>query len=89
MQPAAGEVRLLSEALSPSCGARRMVESAALPVDEVFPNRPVRQRVRSAPLPLQFLLANHPAIMGQVLRIVYRAIATYLPECRTSHRSGQ
>ena len=27
----------------PSCGARRMVESAALLVDEVFPEQPVRQ----------------------------------------------
>ena len=27
----------------PSCGARRMAESAALLVDEVFPARPVRR----------------------------------------------
>jgi hypothetical protein len=27
----------------PSCGARRMAESAALLVDEVFPEQPVRQ----------------------------------------------
>ena len=29
----------------PSCGARRMAESAALLVDEVFPEQPVRQWV--------------------------------------------
>jgi hypothetical protein len=33
----------------PSCGARRMVESAALLVDEVFPEQPVRQWVLSIP----------------------------------------
>ncbi len=67
----------------PSCGARRMSESAALLVDEVFPQRPVRHWVLSVPFPLRFLFANHPAIMGQVLRIVYRAIATYL-----CHKAG-
>ena len=60
----------------PSCGARRMAESAALLVEEVFPKRPVRQWVLSVPFPLRFLFANHPAIMGQVLRIVYRVLAT-------------
>jgi hypothetical protein len=43
----------------PSCGARRMAESAALLVDEVLPERPVRQWVLSFPFPLRFCL---PAI---------------------------
>jgi ribosomal protein S27E len=62
----------------PSCGARRMAESAALLVDEVFPEQPVRQWVLSFPYPLRFLFASRPAIMGQVLGIVYRGIATHL-----------
>ena len=62
----------------PSCGARRMAESAALLVDEVFPEQPVRQWVLSFPYPLRFLFASRPAIMGQVLGIVYRVIATHL-----------
>ena len=62
----------------PSCGARRMAESAALLVDEVFPEQPVRQWVLSFPYPLRFLFASRPAIMGQVLGIVYRCIATHL-----------
>lgn len=37
----------------PSCGARRMAESAALLVDEVFPEQPVRQWVLSVPYPLR------------------------------------
>jgi ribosomal protein S27E len=29
--------------ICPTCGARRMAESAALPVDDVLPHQPVRQ----------------------------------------------
>ena len=61
----------------PSCGARRMAESAALLVDEALPEQPVRQWVLSFPNPLRFLLASHPALMGRVLGIVYRTIATH------------
>lgn len=46
----------------PSCGARRMAESAALLVDEVFPEQPVRQWVLSFPYPLRFLFASRPVI---------------------------
>ena len=44
----------------PSCGARRMVESAAHLVDHVFPEAPVRQWVLTFPFPLRFLFAAHP-----------------------------
>jgi len=62
----------------PSCGARRMVETAALLVDGVLPRQPMRQWVLSFPYPLRFLFASRPAIMGKVLGIAYRAIATHL-----------
>lgn len=62
----------------PSCGARRMAESAALLVDEVLPHRPMRQWVLSVPHPLRFLFASQPKIMGKVLGIVYRTLATHL-----------
>jgi hypothetical protein len=55
-----------------------MADSAALLVDEVFPEQPVRQWVLSFPYPLRFLFASSPAIMGKVLGIVYRVIATHL-----------
>jgi len=55
-----------------------MDESAALLADEVFPEQPVRQWVLSFPYPLRFPFASRPAIMGQVLGIVYRCIATHL-----------
>jgi len=55
-----------------------MAESAALLVDEVFPERPTRQWVLSFPYPLRFLFARRPEVMGRVLGIVYRCIATHL-----------
>jgi hypothetical protein len=39
----------------PSCGTRRMAESAALLVDEVLPEQPMRQWVLSFPFQLRIL----------------------------------
>jgi len=51
----------------PSCGARRMAESAAYLVDEVIPQVPVRQWVLSFPIPLRILFASHPECsMGSI-----------------------
>ena len=55
-----------------------MAEGAALLVDEVLPRQPMRQWVLSVPFALRYLFATHPAVMGQVLGIVYRAIASHL-----------
>ena len=52
-----------------------MVESAALLVDEVLPQQPMRQWVLSVAFPLRFLFANQPKIMGKALGIFYRTIA--------------
>lgn len=59
----------------PSCGARRMADSAALLVEEVLPCKPMRQWVLSLPFALRFLLATNPQVLTQVLRIVYRTIS--------------
>ena len=59
-------------------GARRMVESSALLVDEVFPHQPVRQWVLSFPFQLRKRFASRSLITGQVLGTVYRVIATHL-----------
>ncbi len=61
-----------------SCGARRMVDSAALLTDEVLPKVPLRQRVLSVPFQLRFLVASYPELMGRALGIAYRTIATWL-----------
>ncbi len=62
----------------PSCGARRMIESAAHLVDHVLPEQPIRQWVLTFPYPLRFLFAAEPQVLSQILGVVYRAISTYL-----------
>ena len=54
----------------PRCGARRMAQSAALLVDQIFPRLPIRQWVLSVPLPRRFLFAHAPQVTGSVLGIV-------------------
>jgi Putative transposase/Transposase zinc-binding domain len=62
----------------PSCGARRMVETAAHLVDHIIPRAPVRQWVLSFPIPLRLLFAAHPELLTPVLQIVHRVISTFL-----------
>ena len=67
-----------------------MAESAALLVDEVLPEQPMRQWVLSFPLQLRSLFASRPEIMGRVLGIVYRVIATHLiKKSGHTHRTAQ
>jgi ribosomal protein S27E len=76
-------------AICPSCGARRMAETAALLSDEVLPRRPMRQWVLSLPFALRFLLARDPEVLTQVLGIVYRAIAGHiLKQARLTRATG-
>jgi len=65
-------------AICSSCGARRMAECAALLVDEVLPERPLRQWVLSLPFALRFLLAREPDVLTHVLGIVYGEIARHI-----------
>jgi hypothetical protein len=62
----------------PSCCAKRMIESAALLIDNILPYQPMRQWVLSFPYPLRFLFASHPQVLSKVLGIVYRAISACL-----------
>ena len=65
-------------AFCPSCGSRRMAQTAAHLVDAVIPRVPVRQWVLSFPIPLRVLLAAHPQLISDVLQIVHRVVATFL-----------
>ena len=49
--------------LCPSCGTRRMAETAAHLFERVLPERPLRQWVLSFPNPLRFLFATRPAVL--------------------------
>ncbi|MFT4101734.1 MAG: transposase zinc-binding domain-containing protein [Burkholderiaceae bacterium] len=51
----------------PSCGARRMSQTAAHLVDHVIPAVPVRQWVLSLPIGLRLLLSARPELMTPVL----------------------
>ncbi len=58
----------------PSCGGRRMAESAAHLVDHVFPDVPVRQWVISFPWRLRYLIALDVDLCRAVRRVFMRAI---------------
>ena len=60
--------------ICPSCGTRRMAETAAYLVDNIPPRVPVRQWVLSFPIPLRSLLAVHPGLLTPVLGVLHRAI---------------
>jgi hypothetical protein len=62
----------------PSCGARRMSQTAAHLVDHVIPQVPVRQWVLSLPIPLRVLLAAQPELVTPVLQVVQRVVARHL-----------
>ena len=67
----------------PSCGARRMAESAKLLVEDVLHGYPVRQWVLSLPIPLRLLLARYPKHLSKIMQIIHRAIS-----CDIVHRAG-
>jgi hypothetical protein len=62
----------------PSCGARRMADTAAHLVDHVIPRVPVRQWVLSLPYQIRFLLASRKDLLREVRRIVLRRILGFL-----------
>ncbi len=62
----------------PSCGARRMAQTAAHLVDQVIPRVPVRQWVLSLPIPLRLLLAAQPQVLTPVLQVVHRVLNRFL-----------
>ena len=62
----------------PSCGARRMAETAAHLVDCVIPPVPVRQWVLSLPIPLRLLFAAQPQLLAPLVHVSHRVIAGFL-----------
>ena len=62
----------------PSCGARRMADTAAHLVDRVLPEAPVRQYVLSLPFALRYRLAFDQELCSEVLRIFIHAVFSSL-----------
>jgi hypothetical protein len=63
-----------SRSFCPSCGGRRMAETAAHLVDHVFPEVPVRQWVLSVPFPLRYRLAYDSSLVRDVAQIFVHTI---------------
>jgi hypothetical protein len=61
----------------PSCGGRRMSETAAHLVDHVIPEVPVRQWVLTVPIQLRYWLTTNPKLQSKILKIVIRVINNY------------
>jgi len=62
----------------PSCGGRRMADTAAHLVDRVLPKVPVRQWVLSLPFALRYRLAYDAALTSAVLDLFVRAVLASL-----------
>jgi hypothetical protein len=58
----------------PSCGGRRMADTAAFLVDRVLPVAPVRQWVLSLPIALRYKLAYDSVLAAEVLRLFVRSV---------------
>ena len=58
----------------PSCGGRRMADTAAHLVDCVFPEVPVRQWVLTLPYPLRYRCLYDSRLTSEVLRVFLRAL---------------
>jgi len=58
----------------PSCGGRRMAETAAHLVDHVFPMVPVRQWVLSIPFALRYRLAYDSSLLSDTLNVFIRVV---------------
>jgi hypothetical protein len=62
----------------PSCGGRRMADTAAHLVDHVLPHVPVRQWVLTVPFALRYRMAFDPAVVREVRRVLMRTIFAFL-----------
>ncbi|MEM7204269.1 MAG: transposase zinc-binding domain-containing protein, partial [Planctomycetota bacterium] len=61
----------------PSCGARRMSDTAAWLVDRVLPEVPVRQWVLSLPARVRFLCVREPEVWRGVRQILVRGLSSF------------
>jgi hypothetical protein len=58
----------------PSCGGRRMADTAAHLVDRVFPIAPVRQWVLSLPFALRYRMAYDASLLSGILNVFIRSV---------------
>ena len=70
----------------PSCGGRRMTESAARLVDHGLPHVPIRQWVLSLPYRLRYILAWNHDLCRAVLGVYARALLAF--QCQRARQRG-
>jgi hypothetical protein len=63
-----------SRGLCPSCGSRRMFDTAAHLVDRILPHAPYRQWVMAWPKWLRPYLARHPGLAGEVRDVFLNSV---------------
>ena len=73
----------------PSCGGRRMSETAAELVTRVVPEVPVRQWVLSLPWALRLPVARDSALLTKVARIFFEAVREHLRAKVGGHGLGE
>jgi len=77
--------------ICPSCGTRRMHDSAARLVDRVLPSAPYRQWVLTVPFGLRYRLARDPKRLTEVLGELHRSLAVLQRRraCQLGHRNAR
>jgi hypothetical protein len=71
----------------PSCGGRRMADTAAHLVDRVLPEAPIRQWVLTLPYPLRYRCAYDSRLASEVIRAFLWALFAEL--CRRARRKWE
>ncbi len=61
----------------PSCGGRRMSQTAANIIDQVIPLVPIRQWVISLPIPIRYLMAQDYKVLDHINRIINTVISSF------------
>ena len=61
----------------PSCGGKRLTETAAHLTDSVFPEVQIRQWVISFPMQIRFFMAHNPKLTTKILDIYIRIISNF------------
>ena len=74
--------------ICPSCGGRRMADTAAHLMDRVFPEVPVRQWVLSLPYTLRFRLGYDSKMVAGIHHILINTIFAYLRRATGLASSG-
>ena len=72
----------------PSCGGKRMAETATHLTDNIIPRVKVRQYVLSVPIPLRYWMASNKRLLAQVHRIFASEVERFYTGISGKSRSG-